>query len=118
MQFTLSVSCENDALYCDPATMTMTHDSACELARILRDIAAKLEIGAIAPDHLSHVIRDTNGNDIGDCGFTASSRDGAALDALRAVADSATHSVDGDRVYIPSTVLDDVEDAIAAEARK
>jgi hypothetical protein len=54
MRFTVNMTCDNAAFEEDPAA---------ETARILRDMAQKLEMGQ--GDNRWHTILDVNGNDVG-----------------------------------------------------
>lgn len=54
MKFTLSFSTDNDAFY---------NDEDGEIARILRDLADRVEGGDIAAQHRN--VRDINGNVVG-----------------------------------------------------
>lgn len=62
-QFTVSIDCGN-AAFCDESADRPTIESAGpELARILREIANRIESGR---DYdFFQTIRDTNGNDVG-----------------------------------------------------
>ncbi len=54
MAFTMAISCGNDAFFPDPVP---------EVARLLREVADRLESGEDASSPL--VLRDVNGNDVG-----------------------------------------------------
>jgi hypothetical protein len=60
-KFTVNIDCDN-AAFCDDGDATAS-SAAPELARILREIADKIESGA--QYDFSQTIRDINGNDVG-----------------------------------------------------
>ena len=63
MVFKLTIDCGNDA-FTDPRDGTVTTDSAAsELARILREIADRIDNGIDYGWY--QTIRDVNGNDVG-----------------------------------------------------
>lgn len=65
MKFLLNVNCNNEAfIFSDDESGNVTSDSASiELARILREIASKIENGA--DYNYFQTIRDINDNDVG-----------------------------------------------------